>query len=34
VSYGAHPPASLAARGPLATVHSVAGLREWLAENG
>jgi phosphoglycolate phosphatase len=31
VTYGAHPPEELALREPLATVHSVAELREWLA---
>jgi phosphoglycolate phosphatase len=30
VGYGAHAPEGLAARGPLATVHSVADLRSWL----
>jgi phosphoglycolate phosphatase len=34
VTYGAHDPAGLATRDPLATVHSVAGLRAWLAANG
>ena len=33
VAYGAHPPEGLAARGPLATVHSIAELRSWLAAN-
>lgn len=33
VAYGAHPPAGLEARGPLATLHSVAELRRWLATN-
>ena len=33
VAYGAHPPEGLAARGPLATVHSIAELREWLSRN-
>ena len=30
VAYGAHEPEGLAARGPLATVHSIAELRRWL----
>jgi phosphoglycolate phosphatase len=34
VAYGAHEPAGLAALRPLATVHSIAELREWLAANG
>jgi len=34
VAYGAHDPAGLAARSPLATVHSIAELRAWLAANG
>ena len=33
VAYGAHPTADLASRSPLATLHSVAELREWLARN-
>jgi phosphoglycolate phosphatase len=33
VAYGAHPAAGLAALGPLATVHSIAELRSWLANN-
>ena len=33
VAYGAHAPEGLAARGPLATVHSVAELRTWLLTN-
>jgi phosphoglycolate phosphatase len=33
VSYGAHPPEDLASRSPLATVHSVAELREWLTRH-
>jgi phosphoglycolate phosphatase len=33
VAYGAHPPANLVAMDPLATVHSVAELRAWLAAN-
>jgi phosphoglycolate phosphatase len=33
VTYGAHPPEGLAARAPLATVDSVAELREWLTRN-
>jgi phosphoglycolate phosphatase len=33
VTYGAHPHEGLAARAPLATVNSVAELREWLACN-
>jgi len=33
VSYGAHPPEDLARRSPLATLHSVAELRGWLARN-
>ena len=32
LAYGAHPPEGLAARGPLATVHSIGELRSWLAE--
>ena len=34
VSYGAHDVEGLAKLSPLATVHSVAELREWLKENG
>lgn len=34
VSYGAHPVEGLAAREPLATVHSVAELRRWLEAHG
>jgi phosphoglycolate phosphatase len=34
VSYGAHTPAGLAERQPLALVHSVDELRQWLAANG
>ncbi len=34
VAYGAHEPDGLAARGPLATVHSIAELRRWLADHG
>lgn len=34
VAYGAHEPEGLAALAPLATVHSVAELRSWLARNG
>ena len=34
VAYGAHAPEGLAAREPLATVHSVAELRTWLLANG
>jgi phosphoglycolate phosphatase len=34
VAYGAHDPAGLAAREPLATVHSVDQLRHWLVEHG
>ncbi len=34
VAYGAHEPAGLAALAPLATVHSTAELRAWLAANG
>jgi phosphoglycolate phosphatase len=34
VAYGAHEPEGLAALGPLATVHSIAELRAWLASNG
>jgi phosphoglycolate phosphatase len=34
VAYGAHEPEGLAARAPLATVHSIAELRAWLAANG
>jgi phosphoglycolate phosphatase len=34
VAYGAHATAGLAAAQPLATVHSIAELRAWLAENG
>lgn len=34
VAYGAHAPAGLLARRPLATVHSLAELRAWLATNG
>lgn len=34
VAYGAHDPAGLAAREPLATVHSVDQLRQWLVEHG
>jgi phosphoglycolate phosphatase len=33
VAYGAHPHDALAKRAPLATVHSVIELREWLARN-
>jgi len=33
VTYGAHPPEGLARRAPLASVDSVAELREWLARN-
>jgi phosphoglycolate phosphatase len=33
VTYGAHPAEGLASREPLATAHSVAELREWLAYN-
>jgi phosphoglycolate phosphatase len=33
VAYGAHEPEGLARLGPLATVHSIAELREWLAAN-
>ena len=33
VSYGAHPPEDLARGSPLATLHSVAELRGWLARN-
>ncbi len=33
VTYGAHPHDDLATRTPLATVHSVPELREWLARN-
>ena len=33
VTYGAHPPEGLASRAPLASVDSVAELREWLAHN-
>jgi phosphoglycolate phosphatase len=34
VAYGAHEPDGLAALQPLATVHSIAELRAWLATNG
>jgi phosphoglycolate phosphatase len=34
VAYGAHDPAGLEARRPLATVHSVAELGDWLARHG
>jgi hypothetical protein len=34
VSYGAHPPAGLAERRPLALVHSIDELRQWLVANG
>jgi len=34
VAYGAHPPEGLARQRPLATVHSIAELRAWLAGNG
>jgi phosphoglycolate phosphatase len=34
VAYGAHDVDGLASRAPLATVHSVAELRAWLAEHG
>jgi phosphoglycolate phosphatase len=34
VAYGAHEPEGLVALHPLATVHSVAELRAWLAANG
>jgi len=34
VTYGAHPHADLAQRTPLASVHSIAELREWLTRNG
>jgi phosphoglycolate phosphatase len=34
VAYGAHEPAGLAALAPLATVHTIAELRAWLAANG
>jgi phosphoglycolate phosphatase len=33
VAYGAHPPEGLAQMQPLATVHSIAELRAWLATN-
>jgi phosphoglycolate phosphatase len=33
VAYGAHPPEGLMAMEPLATVHSIAELRAWLAAN-
>ena len=33
VAYGAHPPEGLAQQRPLATVHSIAELRAWLAGN-
>jgi phosphoglycolate phosphatase len=33
VAYGAHEPEGLAQLGPLATTHSIAELREWLATN-
>jgi len=33
VAYGAHPTTDLVGRSPLATLHSVAELREWLARN-
>ena len=33
VTYGAHPAAELETRAPIATVHSVTELREWLARN-
>ena len=33
VAYGAHEPEGLARWAPLATVHSIAELREWLAAN-
>ncbi|NJD24568.1 MAG: HAD-IIIA family hydrolase [Betaproteobacteria bacterium] len=33
VTYGAHPHDHLAEHGPLACLHSVAGLRQWLAQN-
>ncbi|MCC6380011.1 MAG: HAD-IIIA family hydrolase [Burkholderiales bacterium] len=34
VAYGAHDVAGLARLAPLATVHSIAEMREWLARNG
>jgi phosphoglycolate phosphatase len=34
VAYGAHPAEGLAAARPLATVHSVADMRSWIAEHG
>ena len=34
VTYGAHPPGELQRSSPLASVHSVAELREWLQSNG
>ena len=34
VAYGAHRPAGLAEEQPLATIHSVPELREWLTANG